>query len=315
MSELLVSVVVPTHDRPQRLVRLLDGLRGQSLARERFEVIVVDDGSGPATGETLEGERRRGGLGLRVVRHDGARGPGAARNRGWRLARAPLVAFTDDDCVPAPNWLAAALQAAASPGAIVQGRTEPDPGELGHKLLLARTVRVATLGPQYETCNIFYPRVVLESLGGFDEGFGLRPGGEDTDLAWRALEHGCAATFAPAAVVFHAVARLGILGTLQDATRWTASVRLFRQHPRARTILHRRCFWNVWHYLLWRSLLALLGPRWLRRLVLTRHALALQARGRAAGAGVWAVPFLLVHDLLETGAIVRGAARYRTLVL
>ncbi|PZS14680.1 MAG: hypothetical protein DLM64_01245 [Solirubrobacterales bacterium] len=316
MSEPLVSVVVSTHDRPARLARLLDGLRAQSIACDRFEVVVVDDGSGPATGELLERERARGELQLQVVRHGVARGPGAGRNAGWPLTRAPLVAFTDDDCVPAPSWLAAGLEAAAAlPGAIVQGRTEPDPGGGRDKLLLSRTVRVATLGPQYETCNILYPRSVLEWLGGFDEGFGLCPGGEDTDLAWRALERGATATFSPAALVFHAVQRLGLLGTLREATRWTATVRVLAEHPGARAILHRRCFWNVWHYLLWRSLLALVGPAWLRRLVWARHLGQLRARGRQGGAGAWSVPFLLLHDVIETCAVVRGAVRYRTPVL
>lgn len=316
VAEPLVSVVVSTYDRPDQLGKLLAGLRAQTLARGSFEVIAVDNGSGPATGEILENEQRRGELALRTVRHPLTRGPAGGRNAGWRLARAPLVAFTDDDCVPSPGWLSAVLDACArAPGAIVQGRTEPDPRDHAAPALLSHTVRVTRLGPQYETCNIVYPRSLLERLGGFDERFGLIPAGEDTDLAWRALELGCEARFASSALVHHAIERRGILGTLRAATRWSACVRLFAEHPQTRAMLHRRFFWNVWHYLLLRSVLALLGPRWLRRLVLARHGLALRERGRAAGAGPWSVPFLLVHDLLEAGAIARGAVRYRTPVL
>jgi GT2 family glycosyltransferase len=312
----LVSVVVSTFDRPERLTRLLAGLRGQQLGAEEFEVIIVDNGSGPATGAVLELERELGQLQLRTIRHQTTLGPAGGRNSGWRCAQAPLVAFTDDDCVPTPAWLRAGLAAArARPGAIIQGRTEPEPGELGGDLLLSRTVSVSGLGPQYETCNIFYPRQALESLGGFDERFGLRPAGEDTDLAWRALERGYQATFAQDALVHHAVQRLGLIGTLRDATRWGACARLFAVHPQTRAILHRRLFWNVWHFLLLRSALALLAPRWLRRLVLTRHALSLRARGRRAGAGSWSVPFLLLHDAIETAAILRGAVRHRTAVI
>ncbi|MGI8506727.1 MAG: glycosyltransferase family 2 protein, partial [Solirubrobacteraceae bacterium] len=109
MAELLVSVVVSTYNRPASLARLLDSLRAQTLASDRFEVVVVDNGSGPDTARTLEDELRRGGLVLITARHELTRGPAGGRNAGWRLARAPLVAFTDDDCAPAPGWLACAL--------------------------------------------------------------------------------------------------------------------------------------------------------------------------------------------------------------
>jgi glycosyltransferase involved in cell wall biosynthesis len=310
----LVSVVVSTRDRPARLTRLLASLRAQSLALEAFEVVVVDDGSGPETRAVIE--REGGGLTVTTVRNEEPRGPGAGRNMGWRAARGALVAFTDDDCVAHREWLTAALAGAtAAPGAIVQGRTEPDPAD--HELagVLSRTIRVERLGPQYETCNIFYPRALLETLGGFDEGFGLSPGGEDTDLAWRALEAGRRAVFAPEAIVFHAVQPLGVRGMLRVAARWSAVVRLFADHPQLRDSLNRCVFWNVWHYLLWRSALALLAPAWLRRLVLTKHLLELRKRARAENAGSWAVPFLLVHDLVECWAVARGAVRYRTLVL
>jgi GT2 family glycosyltransferase len=244
-------------------------------------------------------------------------GPAGGRNVGWRLARAPLVAFTDDDCVPAPNWLSAALAAsAAHPGAVVQGPTRPDPAELERDGLLSHTVRIERLGPQYETCNIFYPRALLERLHGFDERFGLQPAGEDTDLAWRAIESGAETVFAPDAVVDHAVARIGVRGMLTLAARWGAVTRVFAAHPQIRaSMLYRRLFWNVWHYLLWRSLLALAAPAWLRRWLLARHAQQLAARAREQGAGPAAIPFLIVYDAVECWAVTRGAIRHRTLVL
>ena len=309
-----MSVVVATHDRPARLARLLAGLRVQSLGSGRFEVVVVADGCGADTLELLAREQARGGLALRVAEQPVARGPAAARNAGWRRARAPLVAFTDDDCVPAPGWLAAGL-AQAGHAAVVQGRTEPDPGERSQVGLLSRTHRVERLGPQFQTCNMFYPRAVLEQLGGFHEEFGLTPGGEDTDLAWRAIAAGHATRFAPEALVYHAVEPLGARASLRVAGRWSATVRVFADHPGARSMLYRGLFWNVWHYLLWRSVLALLAPRWLRRLLLARHLAELRKRAREAGAGRWAVPFLLAHDAVECCAVARGALRYRTPVL
>ncbi len=310
-------MVVPTHDRAERLAALLEGLRAQTLAAEAFEVIVVDDGSlTPGTQEALAEELRRGALALRSVRHDAVRGTSAGRNSGWRVARAPLVAFTDDDCVPEASWLSEALAVSRGhPGAIVQGRTEPNPSEVGRRGVYSRTITVNSLGPQYEACNIFYPRALLERVGGFDEIFGLFSAGEDTDLAWRAVEAGGVTVFAPDALVFHAVHELGPLRTLREAMRLTETALVFARHPQARVMLNRRLFWNGWHYLVIRSLLALALPRPLRRFLLMRHALQLAARARAAGAGPWAVPFLLLYDTIETGSVARGAVRYRTPVL
>jgi GT2 family glycosyltransferase len=312
-----VSVVVPTHDRPRRLAAVLAGLRAQTLAPGGFEVIVVDDGSvTPGTQEVLAAELSRGGLQLRTIRHDSPRGTSAGRNSGWRVARASLVGFTDDDCVPDPSWLSEALAVSGRhPGAIIQGRTEPNPSELGRRGVFSRTITVDSLGPQYEACNIFYPRALLERVGGFDEIFGLFSAGEDTDLAWRALAAGGASAFAPDALVFHAVHELGPLRTLREATRLSQTALVFARHPQTRAMLNRRLFWSGWHYLVIRSLIALALPRPVRRFLLTRHALQLAARARSAGAGPWAVPFLLLYDAIETGAVARGGVRYRTPVL
>jgi GT2 family glycosyltransferase len=306
--------VISTYNRPEHVGLVLRALCGQTLGRDQFEVVVVDNGSTESsTQAVLAAEAGRGELRLQTVQHPVTLGPAGGRNSGWRLAQAPLVAFTDDDCVPDPAWLEQMLLVAAShPETIVQGRTEPVREPLG---LFDRSVTVRKLGPQYETCNIVYPRAVLERLGGFDETFGLVPAGEDTDLAWRALEDGVPAVFAPDAVVYHATHRLGPLGGLREAARWADAPRLFRRHPAARGMLSRGVFWNGWHYLLLRSAIAVWLPRPLRRFLLTRHAIQLAARARHLSAGPWAVPYLLVYDLIEVASVVRGGIRYRTFVL
>ncbi|MEA2352273.1 MAG: mycofactocin glycosyltransferase, partial [Thermoleophilaceae bacterium] len=91
--------MVPTRDRAERLPVLLEALAAQTLARDRYEVVAVDDGSADDTPRVLAAADVD-----RVVRHERSRGPAAARNSGWRAASAPLVAFTDDDCRPEPGW-------------------------------------------------------------------------------------------------------------------------------------------------------------------------------------------------------------------
>lgn len=315
-----VSVVVATRDRPGRLRRLLDSLREQTV--EDFEVIVVDDGSVRGTPELVrreaEGEYERP-LAFRGVRRAVAGGPSAARNEGWPLARAPLVAFVDDDCVATPGWLEALLGAAAAgPGAVVQGRVLPDPREAGRLGPFSRSLWVEELGPHYQAANILYPRELLERLGGFDaEAFPYV--GEDTDLAWRAKAAGARFEWAPDALVHHAVRQLGPVGALRMATRWTPSIRLFARHRALRgRHLTYGLFWKGSHYLLVRALVALAlrrRSRWLALWLGAPYARHLLRRGAEEGGGPAAAPFYALHDLVELAAVARGAVRYRTPVL
>jgi hypothetical protein len=102
-----VSVVIPTFRRPDLLSRCLEAVCAQSLAPDAYEVIVADDGHSDETRTLVERFDARDGPAVRYVRPQGGRGPAVARNAGWRAARADLIAFTDDDTVPASDWLAA----------------------------------------------------------------------------------------------------------------------------------------------------------------------------------------------------------------
>jgi glycosyltransferase involved in cell wall biosynthesis len=307
-----VSVVVATHDRPARLERLLDALAAQSLT-SRFEVVVADDGGRPATGQVLN--RWVGGERLSVRRvPSGGGGPAAARNAGWRLSEAPLVAFTDDDCEPDPGWLGALLQAAASaPGALIQGRTVPNPVELGTARGLVRTKSVTGLGPWFQTCNVLYPRSVLQELGGFDERF-TGPFGEDADLAWRAIEAGVPAVFAPEASVRHAVEPLSAAGYLRSALRDPDEALVFKRHPALRRRVGRLgVFKSESHALLALALAGAVLARHSRpwSLLVLPYARLIAARTREPGHDLATAPILVAFDALETVAAARGALRHR----
>jgi glycosyltransferase involved in cell wall biosynthesis len=322
VAEPEISVVAATHNRAARLRALLAGLRAQTLAADRFEVVIVDDGSADDTGAVLAEEAAAGVLDLHVIRHASGQGPAAARNAGWRLARAPLIAFIDDDCRPAPRWLEAGLEVwAGDEQRFVQGRTDPDPDEADREGPFTRTLRVRTLGPFFQTCNIFYPRALLERSGGFDGDAFLLPGAEDADLAWRVLDAGAEARFAEEAQAYHAVHELGPVGLLRLAWRWRETAALYARHPARRTVLTYRIFWKKTHYLLVRALIGLLIPRRIRVLRPLRYwclapiAPAYLERGRAEGGTVLLAPYYLVYDAVELAAVVRGAVRHRTLIL
>jgi glycosyltransferase involved in cell wall biosynthesis len=321
-----VTVVAATHNRAGRLTALLDALRAQTV--RDFEVVIVDDASTDATAEVLATARERGDLALTVLRHETGRGPAAARNAGWRAARAPVIAFTDDDCRPAPEWLEAGLSAMAATAdgtreAIVQGRTEPDPLEAERLGPFTRSLNVRELDHWYATANMFYSRATLERLGGFDETTFSRPGGEDTDLAWRAIATGVPTAFSDDARVWHAVHELGPIKRLRFATRWDETMAVFGRHPelRKRTLI-RGLFWKESHYHLARTIAGLLLPGRLRLIGVYcayRYALLLWRRahwhGDGKGGGPLLIPYYLAENVIELATAARGAARYRTPVL
>jgi glycosyltransferase involved in cell wall biosynthesis len=332
VNELQVSVVAATHDRADRLDALLASLWQQTLDPDSFEVVIVDDGSSDATPAVLgHWLRRRDGPALRVLRRERATGPASARNEGWRAARASVVAFTDDDCRAAPEWLEAGLGALVIAAgerpdqeAIVQGATEPDPLEADRLGPFSRSLSVTRLDGWFATANIFYPRSLLERLGGFDGETFTGAGGEDTDLAWRALAHGVPAAFCPEARAWHAVHDVGPVGRLRNAARWAETMAVFARHPglRRRNLV-RGIFWKDSHYLLVRTLVALVLPRRLRAAAVSylawRYGVQLWQRahqpGDGSGGGPAAIPFFVLHDAVEVATAARGAVRYRTVVL
>jgi glycosyltransferase involved in cell wall biosynthesis len=314
-----ISVVVATHNRRRRLAALLTSLREQTLEPAEFEVIVVDDGSGDGTAELLAGDAGSSPFELTVIARDLAGGPARARNEGWRRARAGLVAFTDDDCEASPGWLEALLQAARrSPAAIVQGRTQPNPDELDAVGPFSVTRDVDGSGPLwFETCNIAYPRELLERMQGFDEAF-PEPLGEDTDLGWRAIEDGAVREFAPEAVVYHAIEDLGPARHLRGALVGADGVLIFRRHPALRAdALGAGLVRNHAHL---RLLLAFAGiviaRRWRPAALLAIPYLRLLIwRAGRAGASPAVAPYFLLYDLLTLYTTARGDLRHRVLVL
>lgn len=307
-----VSVVVATHNRAERLEELLSALRKQTLSLERFEVIVVDDGSTDATHEVLGREHAREGLRLTTLSHPEPRGPGGARNVGWPRATAPVVAFTDDDCVPTPGWLEALLARFRDGGEpIVRGVTVPNPAEAHRLDPYAKTVDITYRSPHYETCNIAYPRSLLELVDGFDESF--RVAGEDGDLGWRAAAAGGRPEFAPDAVVHHAVFSRGMRGGLGDALLATEGVQIYKRHPELRRHLSCRVFYNRSHPMLIQAAVGVaLGRRRPAALALTLpYARSLLRRCGGRGASLRHAPFFVLFDAVQLAATIRGALRNR----
>ena len=310
-----MSVVVPTRDRPERLGALLRSLARQRVPADDFEVIVVDDAS---SNEPLEALPEMDGIRLQVLRHESPRGPAAARNTGWRAADAPLVAFTDDDCEAQEGWLEALLAAwDGDARRIVQGQTEPLPAERSRLGPFSRTQIVGGPDMLFETCNIAYPRALLERVGGFDERF-RQACGEDVELGWRAVKAGAELAFSSDALVYHAVHELGVARTIRHTWRWSDSVAALKRHPEARELLVWGVFWKPTHPPLIAGLAGVLAAALARRPALGAVAMLpyldhyRRIYGRAAPR---LLPAHLAVDLCELATMIRGSVQHRTLML
>ncbi|PID58416.1 MAG: hypothetical protein CR986_07875 [Ignavibacteriae bacterium] len=104
--QFLFSVIIPTFNRADEIKELLESLINQSIPKEKFEVIVVDDGSNDNTLQLLENIKNNYPLTLRVLEQN-HKGPGEARNFGMENAKGKYFIFIDSDCIADKNWLAA----------------------------------------------------------------------------------------------------------------------------------------------------------------------------------------------------------------
>jgi mycofactocin system glycosyltransferase len=196
-----VTIVIPVKDRPAALARLLAALRADP-ATVGLPVVVVDDGSAEPVAAP----------GARVLRHDVARGPAAARNAGLRAASTPFVAFLDSDCVPRPGWLACLRPHLDDPRlAVVAPRIVALPGgRRGWLSPYEAAVSALDMGPAPAAVRplsavSYVPSAALlvrrAALGdGFDEAMRVA---EDVDLTWRLTAAGWRVRYEPGAEVAH----------------------------------------------------------------------------------------------------------------
>jgi GT2 family glycosyltransferase len=207
-----IAVVIPTMGRVATLERCLLGL--QAGSRRPDEVVVIDQ-SGASTIEQLARDLDTGWTSLRRIPLP-PRGVSRARNEGWRSTTCPIVAFTDDDCVPEPGWLAAVESAFAQDRSLeattgrVLGLGPEIPGlhavssrtDLHGRTITGRSLpwRIGTGG------NLAVRRETLERVNGFDPRLGPGSPGEaaeDLDLVYRLLVAGARIRYEPRAVVYH----------------------------------------------------------------------------------------------------------------
>ncbi|MDY6936030.1 MAG: glycosyltransferase [Cyanobacteriota bacterium] len=207
MDKLLFSIIIPTYNRPKQIVTCLETLTKLDYPRDRFEVIVVDDGSDVSLEPTVTSFESD--LDLVFIRQENA-GPAAARNHAAQKARGRYLAFTDDDCMPATDWLQA-LEACFDrhPECIVGGRTI---NALPDNPFSTTSQNIISMGYDHYNAvrdearffasnNMVVPRELFLEMGGFDNSFTTS---EDRELCDRWLHSGRTMTYAPEVKIYHA---------------------------------------------------------------------------------------------------------------
>jgi hypothetical protein len=222
-----VSVVIPFYNAKASLPNLLESLLSQNFPENRYEIMLVDDGSTNSSSDVITKamEKRREACNIKVLRSDERGGPARARNFGIKNSNGEIIAFTDADAVPNKDWLTE----------LVKGFKDDSIGGVTGKVVteFQKLLYPLSVSPvsEFVTCNIAYKRKALTQSGLFDENFKC-PFREDSDLAYRILDQGYRIVPQNSAVVYHPV-KLNKLKDLLRIPRYLAyDALLFKKHPK-----------------------------------------------------------------------------------
>ena len=223
---MFISIVIGTRNRSVLLGQTLDALARQRWPADRMEIIVADNGSTDGTRAVVErAARRAAGVSIRYL-FVAQPGKSHAVNAALQLTRGDLIALTDDDVQPHPEWIAALAHAVEETGVdFVAGRIRPiweidpprwmspslygvlaipDNGSARLPIAAAQSTRVMPIG-----ANMAVRATVIERLGGLRTDLGKLAGslrtGEDHEFFLRLLHAGCRGVYEPAALVGHVV--------------------------------------------------------------------------------------------------------------
>lgn len=237
-------MVIPTYRRPFLLTKCLCALADQCFEKSDYEIIVVSDGPDADTFEVVKQWLDEHGLPVHYRPLAEKKGPAACRNAGWKQAKAPLIAFTDDDCIPADNWLASIMKEyQGARYAVYTGKVcvpiSDQPTDYERNVACLETA-------EFVTANCICTRAALEWVNGFDERF-RTAWREDSDLHFKFLKADVPIRRIEATVV-HPVrkARWGV--SIVEQRKNVYNALLYKKHP----VLFRQRIKPSpsWHYYL-----------------------------------------------------------------
>jgi exopolysaccharide biosynthesis polyprenyl glycosylphosphotransferase len=198
----MISVVIPAYNAEKTLPYTLQALHKQTITRDLYEVIVVDDASTDGTSSVARE------FGVRYRRQT-KEGPAAARNLGVRIARGDVVLFTDADCIPKEDWIEKMIKPLEDPEvAGVMGRYLTRQKELPARFVQLEFEERFSIIKEYESIDLVpsfaaaFRRSVFEEVGGFDAHYPLA-NNEDVELSYKIAARGYKMVFVNDAIVYH----------------------------------------------------------------------------------------------------------------
>ncbi|MCA9123933.1 MAG: glycosyltransferase [Planctomycetaceae bacterium] len=235
---LRVSVVVPVYNRPSELRELLAALVLQSVDSAEFEVLICDDGSTVDLRAVVDEFNTMNSLQIHYFRQHN-QGPGIARNLGLHNAGGAIVAFTDSDCIPEPEWLSELIgpietSSVGMTGGLVDFRTADHlSGRCVNYLMSSMLGAGGARDPRAALHMRYYPRAgntaVRRELACAAGGFSGQRHGEDIEFSNRILQMRTKIEFVPTAVVVHNEKKNSRQVAMEAFQKGTARIRLARE--------------------------------------------------------------------------------------
>jgi len=242
-----VSVVIPTYKRSELLSRCLYAAINQSMTCSRYEIIVVTDGPDKETVETVNMISKQFSFcpSVQCISLGDKRGPAAARNAGWKIAKGELIIFTDDDCIPLFYWIENFVKAyrqfnkteIAFTGKIKVPISDKPTDHAKNTALLEKA--------EFVTANCACSKKALEKIGGLDEDFTMA-WREDSALEFDLFEENIPIHKVNEAIIVHPVRSVPWGISIKEQKKSMFNPLLYKKHP----ILYQQKIHNrpPWYY-------------------------------------------------------------------
>lgn len=235
-----VSIVIPTFNRKYVLREVLESLFNQTYPKDKFEIIICDDGSTDGTDLMVKELITSTSFKMSYLKvNSNHKGPSNARNVGVFNSSGEIIGFIDDDCIATPTWIEDAIpyfQNKAIGG--VQGSVLPQELE-GTKprktFRVKKTVRHTDDNGRYVTANLFLRREAAIRCGGFNRKFTRM---QDTDLVYRIKKLGYNIIFDKSIITYHRVIYVGFLQYIKSLKKYEFLPLLVKENPEVRKTLY-----------------------------------------------------------------------------
>jgi GT2 family glycosyltransferase len=205
---LILSIIIPSYNRPGELTNCLHAISHLDFPRERFEVIVVDDGGEHPLNALLAPFHSLIDIKIVITKHGG---PAKARNAGASKATGKYLVFTDDDCHPAVNWLSCILECASEMpthtigGRTVNGLSDNIYSSVSQLLIsyIYEYYKPSNKNRFFTSNNLTISYDLFHSIGGFNEKTYSLAAAEDRDFCYRWQQHGYSMIYDPRILIHH----------------------------------------------------------------------------------------------------------------